>query len=356
MKVKMVYKGDNVVGALMNTVGIKARRFDGMITIYNGNDEVTYQMVRSHLRFKHYTNEQCNKIPPLLKNREPLSKDILGATTQRDTRSYYPKRYWELLPKEILGAITQRDTGSYYPKRVWDVLWENGDYMLIEQELSLLELEMGRNGVFRIVRLVERCAAFRYTEESKSLELKRGGDRRCLRAACTPHFVGPLTLTDAHNTSVIAGASMSTDDRVPVIPSCFSVYPLVLHLGWQQSFGIHILAFLSAVGAVIITYVTYYIPTGIAMVAAYASRAATLLTTSCFLGTGSLPSGCVDLTGDEDPTNEDRDIGIGDSIGKIVGGAIGTCGGIGERASEAKRSLVKSSEKLGEVFPGEAGK
>ncbi|GKD55902.1 hypothetical protein Tco_1289289 [Tanacetum coccineum] len=106
MKDKMVYKGDNIVGALVNMpifvgtfsvvtdfvvledmdayhdegmddvivgelflgeVGIKARRFDGMITIYNGNDEVTYQMVRSHPRFKHHTNEQCNKIPPLLK-------------------------------------------------------------------------------------------------------------------------------------------------------------------------------------------------------------------------------------------------------------------------------------------------
>ncbi|GKC82868.1 putative ribonuclease H-like domain-containing protein [Tanacetum coccineum] len=76
----------------------------------------------------------------VLENREPLSEDILGATTQRDTRSYYPKRYWELLPKEILGAttqrdkeilgaITQRDTGSYYPKRDWDVLWENGDIL-----------------------------------------------------------------------------------------------------------------------------------------------------------------------------------------------------------------------------------
>ncbi|GJT39077.1 hypothetical protein Tco_0938942 [Tanacetum coccineum] len=107
MKDKMVYKGDNVVGALMNVpifvgtfyivtdfavledmdayrdegmgdviisepflreVGIKARWFDGMITIYNGDDEVTYQMVRSHPRFKHHTNEQCNKIPPLLKD------------------------------------------------------------------------------------------------------------------------------------------------------------------------------------------------------------------------------------------------------------------------------------------------
>ncbi|GKB34489.1 hypothetical protein Tco_0879431 [Tanacetum coccineum] len=103
---EMVYKGNNIIRALMNVpifvgtffvvtdfrvlenmdayrdegmgdvifgepflseVGIKARRFEGMITIYNSDDEVTYQMVRSHSRFKHHTNEQCNKIPPLLK-------------------------------------------------------------------------------------------------------------------------------------------------------------------------------------------------------------------------------------------------------------------------------------------------
>ncbi|GJV98042.1 hypothetical protein Tco_1549619 [Tanacetum coccineum] len=95
----------------------------------------------------------------------------------------------------------------------------------------------------------------------------------------------------------------------------------------------------------------------------------------------------IDLTGDKDPTDEDGDIGIGDSTGvsaslggeiflggkkcqesnigdsdntgdggKIVGEAIGAYGGIGERAGEAKRSLVKSSDKLGEVFPGEARK
>ncbi|GKC64117.1 reverse transcriptase domain-containing protein [Tanacetum coccineum] len=96
MKEKMVYKGNNVVGALMNVpifvgtfsmmtdfavlenmddyrdegmgdvifgepflreVGIKTRRFEGMITIYNGDDEVTYQMVRSHPRFKPPHNE-----------------------------------------------------------------------------------------------------------------------------------------------------------------------------------------------------------------------------------------------------------------------------------------------------------
>ncbi|GJV15015.1 putative reverse transcriptase domain-containing protein [Tanacetum coccineum] len=106
MKDKMVYKGNNVIGALMNVpifvgtfsvvtdfavlenmdayrnegmgdvifgepflreVGINAKRFEVMITIYNDNDEVTYQMVRSHPRFKYHTNEQCNKIPPLLR-------------------------------------------------------------------------------------------------------------------------------------------------------------------------------------------------------------------------------------------------------------------------------------------------
>ncbi|GJU15647.1 hypothetical protein Tco_1143613 [Tanacetum coccineum] len=63
-------------------------------------------------------------------------------------------------------------------------------------------------------------------------------------------------------------------------------------------------------------------------------------------------------------SREERNVGksnIGDSDntgdgGKIVGGAIRACDGIGERASEAKRSLVKSSKKLEEVFPGDAGK
>ncbi|GJR22575.1 hypothetical protein Tco_0971102 [Tanacetum coccineum] len=52
----------------LREVGIKTRRFEGMITIYDGKESVTYQMVRSHPRFKHRTNEQCNKIPPLMKD------------------------------------------------------------------------------------------------------------------------------------------------------------------------------------------------------------------------------------------------------------------------------------------------
>ncbi|GJU67527.1 hypothetical protein Tco_1253786 [Tanacetum coccineum] len=65
----MKVMGDVIVGEpFLREVGIKERRFKGTITMYNGDDEVTYQMVRSHLRFKNHTNEQCNKIPPLLKD------------------------------------------------------------------------------------------------------------------------------------------------------------------------------------------------------------------------------------------------------------------------------------------------
>ncbi|GJZ35194.1 hypothetical protein Tco_0581011 [Tanacetum coccineum] len=69
-----------------------------------------------------YPREERNLRNSPVKSGELLSEDILGATTQRDTRSYYPKRYWELLPKKILGVTTQRDTGSYYLKRYWEIL------------------------------------------------------------------------------------------------------------------------------------------------------------------------------------------------------------------------------------------
>ncbi|GJU12518.1 putative reverse transcriptase domain-containing protein [Tanacetum coccineum] len=121
MKDKMVNKGNNVIGALMNVpifvgtfsvvtdfavlenmddycdegigdvyfgepflreVGIKTRWFKGIITIYNGNDEETYQMVRSHPRFKHHTNEQCNKILPLLKVSEEDKMNVISHSYQ----------------------------------------------------------------------------------------------------------------------------------------------------------------------------------------------------------------------------------------------------------------------------------
>nr|GEW48655.1 hypothetical protein [Tanacetum cinerariifolium] len=60
--------GDVILGELfLREVRINEKWYERNITIHNGNEEVTYQMVRPHPRFKHHTNEQCNKIPPLLK-------------------------------------------------------------------------------------------------------------------------------------------------------------------------------------------------------------------------------------------------------------------------------------------------
>nr|GEZ37001.1 hypothetical protein [Tanacetum cinerariifolium] len=60
--------GDVIVGEpFLREVGIKVRWFEGTITLYKDDKSITYQMVRSHPRFKCHTNEQCNKILPLLK-------------------------------------------------------------------------------------------------------------------------------------------------------------------------------------------------------------------------------------------------------------------------------------------------
>ncbi|GJZ51273.1 homeodomain-like protein [Tanacetum coccineum] len=141
---KMVYKGNNVVGALINVpifvgifsvvtdfaflenmdayrdegmgdvifgepflreIGIKARRFEGMITIYNGNESVTYQMVRSHPRFKHHTNEQCNKIPPLRKINDEDKKNGISHPYQK-LKGFY-KGVLNLGPDYIRDAKTE---------------------------------------------------------------------------------------------------------------------------------------------------------------------------------------------------------------------------------------------------------
>ncbi|GJU26604.1 putative reverse transcriptase domain-containing protein [Tanacetum coccineum] len=76
--------GDVIFGEpFLREIGIKARRFEGMITIYNGNESVTYRMVRSHPRFKHHTNEQCNKIPPLLKVSNENKKNQISHPYQK---------------------------------------------------------------------------------------------------------------------------------------------------------------------------------------------------------------------------------------------------------------------------------
>ncbi|GJU06689.1 hypothetical protein Tco_1123119 [Tanacetum coccineum] len=51
--------GNVIVGEpFCKALCVEAKRFDGIITIRDGNDSVTYQMVRSNPRFKHLTNEK----------------------------------------------------------------------------------------------------------------------------------------------------------------------------------------------------------------------------------------------------------------------------------------------------------
>ncbi|GKF86107.1 hypothetical protein Tco_0253934, partial [Tanacetum coccineum] len=76
-----------------------------MITIYNGNDEMTYQMARSHPRFKHHTNEQCNKIPPLLKVSEEDKKNGISHPYQK-LKGFY-KGVLNLGPDYIRDAKTE---------------------------------------------------------------------------------------------------------------------------------------------------------------------------------------------------------------------------------------------------------
>ncbi|GKA33364.1 retrovirus-related pol polyprotein from transposon TNT 1-94 [Tanacetum coccineum] len=80
---------------------VETRRFDGLITIHNGSDNVTYQMARSHLRFKHLSNAQCNKIKPLLK------------VSQYGVFQFMDMAYWFLDPtaKKSTKLVKYRSSG-----------------------------------------------------------------------------------------------------------------------------------------------------------------------------------------------------------------------------------------------------
>ncbi|GJY56774.1 mitochondrial proton/calcium exchanger protein-like protein isoform X1 [Tanacetum coccineum] len=101
------YRGERMGNVIfgepfLREVRINAKRFEGMITIYNGNEEVTYQMVQSHLRFKHNTNEQCNKIPPLIKvSKEDMMNGILHS--YQKLKSFY-KGVLNLGPEYVRDA------------------------------------------------------------------------------------------------------------------------------------------------------------------------------------------------------------------------------------------------------------
>ncbi|GJY27031.1 hypothetical protein Tco_0401757 [Tanacetum coccineum] len=95
--------GDVIFGEpFLREVGSNVKWFEGMITIYNGNEKVTYQMVRLHQRFKHYTNEQCNKIPPLLNVSEEDKMNRISHSYQK-LKNFY-KGVLNLGPEYVRDA------------------------------------------------------------------------------------------------------------------------------------------------------------------------------------------------------------------------------------------------------------
>nr|GEX86377.1 hypothetical protein [Tanacetum cinerariifolium] len=84
---------------------VEATRFDELITIHNGNDNVTYRLARSHPRFKHLSNAKCNKIRPLLK---VSVRDKLNGISHpyQKLKSFY-KEVLNLGPEYIRDAKTE---------------------------------------------------------------------------------------------------------------------------------------------------------------------------------------------------------------------------------------------------------
>nr|GEW98653.1 hypothetical protein [Tanacetum cinerariifolium] len=97
--------GEVIVGKLFyREVCAKARRFDGFITIGDGNESVTYQIARSHTRFKHLTNKQCNEIRPLLK--VSTQDEMNGISHPYQKLKGFYKRVLNLGPEYVRDAKT----------------------------------------------------------------------------------------------------------------------------------------------------------------------------------------------------------------------------------------------------------
>nr|GEU43986.1 zf-CCHC domain-containing protein/DUF4219 domain-containing protein/UBN2 domain-containing protein [Tanacetum cinerariifolium] len=93
--------GDAIVGEpFCKASCVEARRFDGLTTIHTGNDNLNYQ-ITSHLRFKHLSNAQCNKIKPLLKAKKEYS-DEDSLTSDSEDEEY---------------AMAVRDFNKFFKRR-----------------------------------------------------------------------------------------------------------------------------------------------------------------------------------------------------------------------------------------------
>ncbi|GJS61179.1 hypothetical protein Tco_0655963 [Tanacetum coccineum] len=240
-------------------------------------------------------------------NREPISEDILGATIQRDTRSYYPKRYWELLSKEILGAITQRDTRSYNPKRY---------YELLPKEILGAITQRCRTGMsygkMEGLLLIFYCCygkvrtPFECVKKVLRDDLKRVLVVVIVEVVIVVVIIGVVVIVGGVSSILKFSFDKASSDRVPVANVTLSSST---HLLRENTDSVHsnqrmrpTTPFVAAWLQCCNNTISNQLQNG-------------SLSSS---GTGSLPSGRVDLIGNEDPTDEDGDTGMGDSKGVSV--------------------------------------
>nr|GEV82563.1 hypothetical protein [Tanacetum cinerariifolium] len=78
----------NLTFSCMIASCMEARRFDGIITIRDGDDSVTYEMMWSNMRFKHLTSEKCNNILPLLKDSMCLGLRTMSRLSLKNDMSF----------------------------------------------------------------------------------------------------------------------------------------------------------------------------------------------------------------------------------------------------------------------------
>ncbi|GJR59783.1 putative reverse transcriptase domain-containing protein [Tanacetum coccineum] len=215
MKDKMEYNGDNVVGALMNIpifvgtfsvltdfavledmdayrdegmgdvifgkpflreVRINAKWFEGMITIHNGNEEVTYQMARSHPRFKNHTNKQCNKIPPILKVSEEDKMNGISHSYQ-NLKGFY-KGVLKLGPEYVRDAkmeewLTRGHISDLAERKEIDNVGEESTIWKSES-VGILKSQDGYSTHFLLIKPAWRIYRAKLPERGYTVKLHNG--------------------------------------------------------------------------------------------------------------------------------------------------------------------------------------
>ncbi|GJX18178.1 hypothetical protein Tco_0219010 [Tanacetum coccineum] len=131
--------GDVIIGEpFLREVGYKARWFDRMITIYSGDDEVTYQIVRSHPRyFEDY-----------------YSEDQYAVSIKEDTAYlclYSPKRPQR---NKAQYAVSRED--QYTVLEIWN------EYNILE------DIKRGPYSKKSPIRRIQSLDTPRFSEEKKS--------------------------------------------------------------------------------------------------------------------------------------------------------------------------------------------